>query len=433
MSENVLGKAKKARKASLKMAIATTKEKNFVLKTLIKELKRNKQKIISANKKDMKRAGKEKIGNALLKRLELSNDKFNEIIREIESVVKQKDLIGYEQEVILLDTGLELKKVTVPLGVICTIFESRPDALVQISSLAIKTGNSVILKGGKEAINTNKALTEIIRKSLTKNKLPQDSVQLIESRKAVRELLGLTELIDLIIPRGSNAFVKFIQDNSRIPVLGHSDGICHEYVDEYADVKKAVKICVDAKTQYAAVCNAIETLLINDKILEKFLGEYATALDGKVELRTDSKSYSVLQKKGFKVKKATEKDWKTEYNDMILSIKTVKGLEEAINHINKYGSKHTDGIITQNKKNAEKFLKEVDSSSVIWNASTRFADGFRYGKGAEVGIATGKIHTRGPSGAEALLTYKYILKGNSHIVADYSGKNPKKFKHKKIK
>lgn len=433
MSENVLGKAKKAREASLKMAIATTKEKNFVLKTLIKELKRNKQKIISANKKDMKKAGKEKIGKSLLKRLELSNDKFNEIIREIESVVKQKDLVGYEREVILLDTGLELKKVTVPLGVICTIFESRPDALVQISSLAIKTGNSVILKGGKEAINTNKALTKIIRNSLTKNKLPQDSVQLIESREGVRKLLGLTELIDLIIPRGSNAFVKFIQDNSRIPVLGHSDGICHEYVDEYADVKKAVKICVDAKTQYAAVCNAIETLLINDKILEKFLGEYAKALDGKVELRADSKSYSVLQKKGFKVKKATEKDWKTEYNDLILSIKTVKNLEEAINHINKYGSKHTDGIITQNKKNAEKFLKEVDSSSVIWNASTRFADGFRYGKGAEVGIATGKIHTRGPSGAEALLTYKYILKGDSHIVADYSGKKPKKFKHKKIK
>lgn len=433
MGENVLAKAKKARRASLKMAIANTKEKNLVLLVLVKELKKNKKKILNANKKDMKKAKGEKIGKALLKRLELNNEKFNEIIHEIESVIKQKDLVGNKREVILLDKELELSQVTVPLGVICTIFESRPDALVQISSLAIKTGNSVILKGGKEALNTNKALTKIIRNCLEKNELPQDSVQLIESREAVRKLLGLTELIDLIIPRGSNAFVKYIQENSRIPVLGHSDGICHEYVDQFADISKAVRVCVDAKTQYAAVCNAMETLLVHEKIAEKFLEEYAETLDGKVELRADAKAFSILKKKGFKAKKAAEKDWKTEYNDLILSIKTTKNLEEAIEHINKYGSKHTDGIITQNKKNAEKFLKEVDSSSVVWNASTRFADGFRYGKGAEVGIATGKIHTRGPSGAEALLTYKYILKGNSQIVADYSGKNGKKFLHKKIK
>jgi len=431
MSENVLSKAKKAREASLKMAISTNKEKNSVLKTLIKELKNGKKIILNANAKDMKKAEREKIGKALLKRLELNNEKFNEIIHEIESVIKQKDLVGKEKEVILLDKGLELSQVTVPLGVICTIFESRPDALIQISSLAIKTGNSVILKGGKEALNTNKALTKIIRKCLEKNKLPNDSVQLIESREAVRELLGLTELIDLIIPRGSNAFVKYIQDNSRISVLGHSDGICHEYVDEFADVDKAVSVCVDAKTQYSAVCNAMETLLVHEKISKKFLGKYAESLGRVVELRADSKAYSILKKKGFDVKKATEKDWKTEYNDLILSIKTVKNLEDAINHINKYGSKHTDGIITKNKKNAERFLREVDSSSVVWNASTRFADGFRYGKGAEVGIATGKIHTRGPSGAEALLTYKYILKGNGNVVADYSGKNARKFLHKK--
>jgi len=432
MSETILAKAKKAREASLKMAIANIKEKNSVLKTIIKELKKNKKTVLNENAKDMKLAEGKKIGKALLKRLELSSEKFNEIIQEIESVIKQKDLVGKEREIILLDKNLELSQVTVPLGVICTIFESRPDALVQISSLAIKTGNSVILKGGKEAINTNKALAKIIRNSLAKNKLPQDSVQLIESRKAVKELLGLTELIDLIIPRGSNAFVKYIQDNSRIPVLGHSDGICHEYVDEFADISKAVNVCVDAKTQYAAVCNAMETLLVHENIAKKFLPKYAEAL-ADVELRADPKALEILKNAGFLAKKATEKDWKTEYNDFILSIKTVKNLEEAINHINKYGSKHTDGILTKNKKNAERFLREVDSSSVIWNASTRFADGFRYGKGAEVGIATGKIHTRGPSGAEALLTYKYILKGNGNIVADYSGKNPKKFLHKKIK
>ena len=425
-------KAVMARKSSLEIGAADSAKRNKALENVIAGLKENKGKIMAANKGDVEKAAKEKLKPALLKRLELPEEKFSEILHEIEGVARQPDPLGEVMSRVLLDNGLELTQVRVPLGVICTIFESRPDALVQISALAIKTGNSVILKGGSEALGTNKELARVIREALEKTGLPKEAVQLVESREAVRELLGFSDLIDLMIPRGSNEFVKFIQENSRIPVLGHSDGICHEYVDESADLGKAVKVCVDAKTQYAAVCNAMETLLVHSGIAAKFLPMFAKSLNGKVELRADKRAKAILEKAGFKVKEAKDEDWRTEYNDLILSIKTVDSTEEAIRHVNEFGSKHTDGIITEDRKNAEKFLRLVDSSSVMWNASTRFADGYRYGKGAEVGIATGKIHTRGPSGAEALLTYKYILKGNGHVVADYTGKNPKKFLHKKL-
>ncbi len=426
-------KAVLAKKAFLAMSISGSKERDRALALIVLEMKKSKAKIIAANEKDVAEAKKNNLAAQLLKRLLLSEEKFSEILHEIEGVKKQPDSVGKTISKTLLDKGLELEQISTPIGVICAIFESRPDALVQISSLSIKTGNAVILKGGSEALNTNRALLDCIQSALNGAGLPSEAVQFVDSREAVQELIKMNSHIDLIIPRGSSAFVKFIQENSSIPVLGHSDGICHEYVDEKADMKKAVKICVDAKCQYPAVCNAMETLLVHEKIAEKFLPQYAKALAGKVGLRADEKALAILKKTGFDAKKATEEDWATEYNDLILSIKTVKGVEEAIEHINRFGSKHTDGIITEDRKNAAKFLQAVDSAGVYWNASTRFADGYRYGKGAEVGISTGKIHARGPSGVEALLSYKYLLKGNGHIVADYSGKKAKKFLHKKLK
>ncbi|MEK6957629.1 MAG: glutamate-5-semialdehyde dehydrogenase [archaeon] len=426
-------KAVLAKKAFLAMSISSAKERDRALALIVLEMKKSKAKIIAANEKDVAEAKKNNLAAQLLKRLLLSEEKFSEILHEIEGVKKQPDPVGKTISKTLLDKGLELEQISTPIGVICAVFEARPDALVQISSLSIKTGNAVILKGGSEALNTNRALLDCVQAALKGTGLPFEAVQLVDSREAVQELIKMNSRIDLIIPRGSSAFVKFIQENSSIPVLGHSDGICHEYVDEKADIKKAVKICVDAKCQYPAVCNAMETLLVHEKIAKKFLPQYAKALAGKVELRCDEKALAILGKAGFEAKNASEEDWATEYNDLILSIKTVKGVEEAIEHINRFGSKHTDGIITEDRKNAAKFLQAVDSAGVYWNASTRFADGYRYGKGAEVGISTGKIHARGPSGVEALLSYKYLLKGNGHIVADYSGKNAKKFLHKKLK
>ena len=435
MAENVVKKAAAARSAFLKASVSSSRQRNLALKKIVAGLKKNKGKIFAANAKDLKAAEKSGLVGPLFKRLQLNNEKFREILREVEGVEKQRDLAGKAISVTLLDKGLELSQVATPLGVICAIFESRPDALVQISALSIKTGNSVILKGGSEAKNTNRVLASVVREALHGAGLPTDSVQLIEARSSVKKILSLNEFIDLIIPRGSNAFVKFIQKNSSIPVLGHSEGVCHEFVDESADLQKAVKICVDAKVQYPAVCNAMETLLVHRKIAAKFLPEYAKALNGKVELRCDNNSFAILKKAGFKARKASKNDWRAEYNDYILSIKVVGGIVEAIAHVNTFGSKHTDGIITENRKNAEKFLAAVDSAGVFWNASTRFSDGYRYGKGAEVGISTGKIHARGPSGAESLLTYKYVLKGpgkKAFIVGDYVGRGAKKFLHKKV-
>ena len=427
MNSIVLEKVKNARKSFLKISVSSSKERNNALETLITLLKKNKAKIISANELDVTTAKKECISNSLLKRLELSESKFNEILSIVKSISLQKEIIGKEISKTLLDTGLELTQVSVPLGVVCAIFEARPDAVVQISCLAIKTGNAVLLKGGKEAKNSNSILVELIRESLKANSLPEDAVQLLDSRKDVQELLSLSDFVDLIIPRGSNEFVKFIQQNSSIPVLGHSSGVCHEYIDEKADIDIAINICIDAKCQYPAACNAMETILVHESIANNFLLKFAKELNGKVELRCDKISFEILSK-NFDVKKASETDWKTEYNDLILSVKVVKCVSEAINHINKFGSKHTDGIITENKETANNFLQKVDSSSVFWNASTRFADGYRYGKGAELGISTGKIHARGPSGMEALTTYKYLLKGQGQVVEDYA-KGIKKFKH----
>ncbi len=285
-----------------------------------------------------------------------------------------------------LDDGLILKRISCPLGVLGIIFEARPEALIQITTLAIKSGNGVILKGGKEAINSCQTLVKIIREALTKTKVNPDAVQLLTTREEIHSLLELDEYVDLIIPRGSNEFVKFIQENTKIPVLGHADGICHLYIDKQADLDKAISITVDAKTQYPAACNAIETLLVHQDIAAKFFPKVAEALTThQVELKGDKLTQTYLN-----IDAATAEDWKTEYSDLILSIKIVDSLEAAIKHINIYGSKHTDAIVTEDKNSAAIFMNQVDAAGVFHNCSTRFADGFRYGFGAEVGISTQK-------------------------------------------
>jgi glutamate-5-semialdehyde dehydrogenase len=344
-------------------------------------------------------------------------------------VAQLPDPVGAVQIYRELDEGLILKRVTCPLGVLGVIFESRPDAVMQISSLAIKSGNGVILKGGKEAVRSCQALVSAIKQGLDNAGVDPAAIQLLTTREETRALLELDGYVDLIIPRGSNAFVRFVQDNTRIPVLGHADGICHLYIDKAADLDKAASIAVDAKAGYPSACNAIETLLIHQDIAEQGLPKLAAALKGaQVQLKGDPKTRAILSG----ITPADEEDWATEYSDLILAIKVVDDLDSAIAHINTYGSRHTDAIITENPEAAATFMNQVDAAGVYHNCSTRFADGFRYGFGAEVGISTQKMPPRGPVGLEGLVTYKYQVMGNGHIVATYSGSNAKPFTHQDI-
>ena len=321
-----------------------------------------------------------------------------------------------------------LKRVACPLGVLGVIFEARPEALIQITSLAIKSGNGVILKGGKEATRSCQVLTQVIQDALRQTAVSPQAINLLNTREEIRGLLALDQYIDLIIPRGSNEFVQYIQQNTHIPVLGHADGICHLYLDRQADLTKAIAVTVDAKTHYPAACNAIETLLIHEAIAAEFLPPIAKALREKgVSLRGDVVTQALID-----CDPATETDWRTEYSDLILSIKIVPSLQTAIDHINTYGSKHTDGIITEDPQAAEQFFAQVDAAGVYHNCSTRFADGFRYGFGAEVGISTQKMPPRGPVGLEGLVTYKYQLLGVGQIAATYSGEGAKPFLHKDL-
>ena len=433
--ESVKDKAILAKSGFIVLSNAKTRDKNEALESMAKSLDKNRKKILEANKLDIimakKLLQKGELTDALVKRLEVTDSKIDEMILGIRDVIKLEDPVGKTISAIELDSGLELYQIAVPIGVIGMVFESRPDVIPQIMSLALKSGNGILLKGGKESLNTNKAIFEILRDSIKNKSIPKEAFQLLERREDVTGMLKLDKYIDLIIPRGSNEFVRFVQSNTKIPVLGHSDGICHAYVDKSYDEKKALDVCFDAKVQYPAVCNAIETLLVHEKSAKKFLPKIGKMYkEAKVEMRCCLTSYEIL--KDLKVKKAKEKDWSTEYNDLIISIKVVRSIEEALDHINKYGSHHTDAIITSDKKAGEYFLNFVDSSSVMLNASTRFADGFRYGKGAEIGISTGKIHARGPTGMEGMLIYKYKLIGNGHKVSDYVGKNAKPYTHKKL-
>ncbi len=420
--------AKSAKNASITLAAVKTEAKNLALSEIAQALKENSIAIIAANQEDLAAAKKNNLAAPLLKRLKFDESKIEQVIAGIESLIKLEDPVGKTLSALELDKSLELYKVTCPIGVIGIVFESRPDALVQISTLCLKSGNAVLLKGGSEAAKTNRILTETIAQAGKKAGLPDGWIQLLETREDVAAMLALDEYIDLVIPRGSNEFVRYIMNNTNIPVLGHADGICHVYVDSEADIDMAVKITVDSKCQYVAVCNAAETLLVDKKIAKKFLLKVQVAMEKNgCKLRGCEKTAAIID-----VEPASEKDWSTEYLDYILSIKVVEGLDEAIEHINKYGSKHTDAIVTANKDKAEKFMSLVDSADVFWNCSTRFSDGYRYGLGAEVGISTNKIHASGPVGLEGLVIYKYKLIGTGQIVADYSGQHAKKFTHRKL-
>ena len=408
--------ARAAKAASIPLAATETALKNKALQAIGEALSAEKKAILQANEKDLELGRQSNLAFPLMKRLQFDEKKLTEIISGIDSLIGLPDPVGVTLDARELDEGLELYRVSCPIGVIGVIFESRPDALVQISTLCLKSGNAVLLKGGSEAAHTNRALAEVIVQATESTGIPAGWLQLLETREEVNEMLKMDDSIDLLIPRGSNEFVKFIMDNSSIPVLGHADGICHVYVDTDADLSTAIKVVVDAKVQYVAVCNAMETLLVHEAIAAQFLPLVEQALAAhKVELRGCTKTAAII-----KVKPATEEDWKTEYLDTILSIKIVDSAEEAIDHINTYGSGHTDAIVTGNPSTADRFMSLVDSGNVFWNCSTRFSDGYRYGLGAEVGISTSKIHARGPVGLEGLVIYKWRLKGSGHIVADYA-------------
>ncbi len=407
--------ARLARKASYRLAVLSTGVKDRALEAAARALEGQRREILARNLEDQEAARRSGLKEALLKRLILTEAKVGQMVESVREVVRLPDPVGRSLLHRELDEGLVLTKVTVPLGVIGVIFESRPDALVQIASLAMKSGNAVILKGGSEAMRSNRVLFSVIQEAAAGVEPAfLDGLQLVETRQDVRELLALDKLIDLVIPRGSGELVKSIQESTRIPVLGHSEGVCHLYVDAEADVSMAVELAYDAKCQYPAVCNAIETLLVHERVARELLPRLAARLK-KVELRGDERTRAIIP-----ALPAAEEDWRAEYNDLILAVRVVDSLEAAIEHINTFGSHHTDAIVTRGEAAARRFLAEVDSSSLMWNCSTRFADGYRYGLGAEVGIATGKIHARGPVGLEGLTSTKFLLQGRGQAVADYA-------------
>jgi glutamate-5-semialdehyde dehydrogenase len=421
--------AQKTRQAASKLAILDTEAKNQALEAIAQALELAKDDIIQANIADCQAATAAGIAKPLYKRLQLDEHKLRDAIAGVRDVAKLPDPVGTVQIHRELDSGLVLKRVTCPLGVLGIIFEARPEAAIQIVSLAIKSGNGVILKGGKEAIASCEAIVKAIKQGLSHTAVNSDAVQLLTTREETRELLNLDKYVDLIIPRGSNSFVQFVQNNTRIPVLGHADGICHLYIDKAADLTTAITVSVDAKIQYAAACNAIETLLIHQSVAGEFLPKIAAALAGaEVELRGDERTLEIIPHIG----RATATDWETEYSDLILAIKIVDSIEQAIAHINEYGSRHTEAIITEDPAAVETFFGLVNAAGVFHNCSTRFADGFRYGFGAEVGISTQQMPPRGPVGLEGLVTYKYQMTGNGHIVATYTGANAKPFTHKDL-
>ena len=409
--------AKSAKNAALEIADVSGDLKNKALLNIADALEKNKEKIFEANKKDLSDAEKlvetGELSKSTFNRLKLDQNKMRDMIQGIRDIAKLEDPINKKLLVRELDKDLTLYKISCPIGVLGIIFEARPDVIAQISSLAVKSANAVILKGGKESINTNKTILEIINGALNKLEgFPKNVLQQVFTRDDVAEMLKCDKYINLIIPRGGNKLVKFIKENTKIPVLGHADGICHIFVDQTADLNMAIKVITDAKTQYPSACNSVETLLIHENFQDK------------------DKLLAALQLEEIKLVENPE-SWAFEHGDTTLAFKTVKNLDEAIEHINTYGSGHTDSIITKNIENAERFMNKVDSAGVYFNASTRFADGFRYGFGAEVGISTNKTHARGPVGLEGLTIYKYKLIGNGHIVKDYA-EGIKQFHHKDL-
>ena len=412
--------AKKVKADSFILMASSNDMRNNCLQNIIKNLNKNREHILSENQKDIENAKAENISSSILSRLLFDEHKMDTVIAGINDLIKMEDPIGKITLKRELDAGLTLTRTTTPIGVIGVIFEARPDALVQIASLCIKSGNAAILKGGSEARLTNRALFESIKEAILQAALPENILIQLEARSDVGELLGCSEYVDLLIPRGSNSFVKYIMDNTSIPVMGHADGVCHTYVDEDFDLEKSVKILIDAKTQYPSACNTTETLLVHEKSVSKLLPKLNEAFKAAgIKVYADKEVLSYFDNADV----ANDDSFHTEYLEKTINVKSVKSIDEAINHINTYGSHHTDAILTNIDSTADYFMSRVDSANVYKNCSTRFADGFRYGFGAEVGISTGKLHARGPVGLEGLCTYKYKLYGNGNIVADYANGN----------
>jgi glutamate-5-semialdehyde dehydrogenase len=434
-ANQVIESAGRAKRALGALARLSTEEKNHALLAIAREIGEQTERILAANKNDLDaaaaRVAASEMSEAAYRRLKLDEAKVREIVSGIEQVAGLEDPVGKITLATELDDGFRLYRVNCPIGVIGVVFESRPDALTQIAGLAIKSSNAVLLKGGREAEHSNRALFGAVQTAASRSGIPAGALALLESREEVNALLKAEGFVDLIIPRGSNALVRYVQENTNIPVLGHAEGICHIYVDEAADLEKAASIVLDSKLQYPSACNSVETVLIHSKFAESFLPRITRELQrGGVDVRLDEQAISRFKIGG--VKTAAEEDWKTEYCDLILSIKVVETIEEAIEHINTYGSHHTDAIVTEDTTAFDRFFAEVDSAGVYLNASTRFADGYRYGFGAEVGISTSKLHPRGPVGLEGLVTYKYKLTGAGHTVSMYAGPDARRFTHKPV-
>ena len=420
--------ARQAKTAAIRLAATGTDAKNRALANIARALQAQSEDILAANQDDLERAAREALAAPLLKRLRFDAAKIDEAGAGLQSLIDLDDPVGATLSATALDDNLTLYRVSRPIGVIGVIFESRPDALVQISSLCLKSGNAVLLKGGSEAAATNRVLADIIYRAGREAGMPDGWLHLMETRADVAALLGMDAFIDLIIPRGSNEFVRHIMDNTRIPVLGHADGICHVYIDRAADLEMARRIAVDSKTQYVAVCNAAETLLVDTAVAAELLPALKADLEARgVEIRGCPRTRAIIP-----AAPASEADWRTEYLDLVVSIRVVDDLDAAIAHINRYGSGHTDVIVTGERSRALRFMDRVDTADVFVNCSSRFSDGFRFGLGAEVGISTNKIHARGPVGLEGLLIYQWRLVGDGQIVGDYSGPEGRSFKHEKL-
>jgi glutamate-5-semialdehyde dehydrogenase len=422
-----------AQQAALRLANVDETARNEALRAVADALRANEEAVLAANEEDVAEAetllAEGEYTQALVDRLKLDGEKLEGIAEMVESVADQADPLDRTLTARRLDDGLELYRVSVPIGVVGTIFESRPDALVQIAALALKSGNAVILKGGSEASETNRELYRTVVEAVaTVEAIPEGWAQLIEAHEAVDRVLEMDDAVDLVMPRGSSEFVSYVQDNTQIPVLGHTEGVCHVYVDEAADLELAGDVALDAKVQYPAVCNAVETLLVHEAVAEEFLPAVVDRYEAAgVTLRGDAATREVVD-----VDPVTADDWATEYGDLELAIGVVGDVYEAIDHVNTYGSKHTESVLTEDSERARAFMQGVDAASVFHNASTRFADGYRYGLGAEVGISTGKVHARGPVGLEGLTTDKYYLEGDGQCVATYAGADAREFIHEEF-
>ena len=410
-----------------RLGFSTSEERDEALRLIAEGLERDWPQIRAANEADVQSAERDGLAPALVKRLIYSEAKQAEALSGIRDIIAAPDPVGTVRMRRELDDGLVLSQVAVPIGVIGMIFEARPDALVQIISLCAKSGNAIILKGGSEARLTNAALVASMRASLEKSPLGSNWIVLLESRSDVGEMLTMEGTIDLLIPRGSKEFVSYIMRNTTIPVLGHSDGICHLYIDESADLEMALTVAYDAKTQYPAACNAVETILVHSAIAPRFIPVLATRFGSLVTIHGDERTAALIECIPYQ-----DGDWDTEYLDFEVNIRVVDSLGEAIAHIARHGSGHTDAIVSSSDSSIQTFFAQVDSADVFANCSTRFADGYRFGLGAEVGISTQKIHARGPVGMEGLMSTKYLLCGSGQIVADYSGSNAKAFTHRQL-